>query len=260
MKAFQTFKHTLKSLFDFVAPRQCSVCGARLHTGQGSLCTNCLIDLQFSKYSDGKPGNELERALWLKFPVRRAAAFLTYDRENSQRELILDLKYHNRPKIGQNIAPLFVNSLQKSDFFEGIDLIIPIPIPTKRRINRGYNQSEQLAIGINKQTGIPIRTNAIKRKNYKTSQTHLSATERQKNVQDTFILDKTSNLEGKHLLIVDDVITTTATIQNCAKCLCQIPGVSISILSLGVSKNLIRNIKRSNPQQENGQNEDSLLQ
>jgi len=238
------------SLADFVAPRQCSVCGRRLHTGEKSVCPSCVLDLQLVEYADGRSGNILERTLWLKFPVERAAAFMTYDRENTQRELIRDLKYHNHPKVGLHLAPLMVQQLESTHFFDNIDVILPIPIPTARRIARGYNQSEQLAIGLSHQTGIPVDTKSLKRLKYKVSQTHLTATERQDNVRHSFRLNPNHKLEGKHVLIVDDVITSTATIQSAAQALITVPGLKISILSLAVSKNFVRNLKRSNPQSE----------
>lgn len=253
MAPLEGIKRSLLSLADFIAPRQCSLCGQRLRTGEGSICHNCLFDLQYSEYSDGRPGNGLERALWLKLPIQRAAALLTYDRQNSQRELVLDLKYHNRPQIGLHIAPLFVERLKSTQFFDGIDLIIPLPIPTRRRLHRGYNQSDQLALGISRLTQIPIDTRSVKRKNYTISQTRLTADQRFANVIDSFKLMPNNNLQGKHVLIIDDVITSTASIQGCAKALKQVPGIKISVLSLAVSRNLIQNIRLSNPQQTNNQ-------
>ena len=239
----------LNTLLDFIAPRFCSVCGKRLMQSEKVVCTNCLLDLNVSEYYNAAEGNTLERTMWQVLPIQRAAAFLTYERNSEQRNIVLDLKYHNQPRIGYHLGMLMASQLKEKGFFDSIDIIIPIPIPRNRKIYRGYNQSEQLAIGISKTIGLPINTKAIKRLPYETSQTHLTATERGENVKDTFMLRKNraAALQNKHILLIDDVITTTATIRACGQILSDIPGIKISVLSLAVSKNLISNIRKSNP-------------
>ena len=180
-------------------------------------------------------------------PIERAAAFLVYDRDNSQRQIVLDLKYHNRPKLGQHMAPLMVQGLSNTHFFDNIDIILPIPISKRRQMRRGYNQSLELAKGISRITGLPIDTHSVRRRHYTMSQTKLTPSERVANVEHTFVL-RPNNLQGKHVLLVDDVITSTATIMSCAKVLCDIPDIKISVLSLAVSRKLIANIRNNNPQ------------
>ena len=240
----------LQALLDFIAPRHCSVCGKRLAAGEKALCLDCLLHINVSDFALGEAGNVLERTFWGKAPIIRAAAFMIYDNHSPQRNLVLDLKYHNRPRAGFHLGLLLSRRLIDNRFFDGIDLIVPIPIPTLKHLHRGYNQSEQLAAGISKATGIGVNTKIIRRRPYRTSQTRLSAVERTKNVRDTFFLHRADNLQGKHLLIVDDVITTTATVRECARTLAAIPNVKISVLALAVSKNLIANIRKSNPEEE----------
>lgn len=247
MSRHPAVKDIIADIINFFFPRYCSVCGKRLLKSEKSVCIDCLLELSTAEYADGHQGNTLERLFWLKMPIRRAAAFLVYDHETSQRNLILHLKYHNRPKIGLHIAPIMVDRLNQTHFFDSIDVIVPIPISRKRRIHRGYNQSEQIAKGISLHTGIPLDTHSVRRRHYRKSQTKLSLLQRQKNVEDTFVLSKNHTLRNKHILIIDDVITTTATIRSCAAVLADIEGLSISVLSLAVSKNLLRNVKSTNP-------------
>lgn len=246
-------------LLDFIAPRHCAVCGMRLQTAEKTVCMSCLLDLNVSEYCGGESGNSLERTLWQQLPIRRAAAFMTYDHDDAQHEMVLHLKYHNQPRIGYHIGKLMSRQLTESHFFDGVDMIVPVPIPYARKAQRGYNQSEQLALGVSKATGIPVNTHIIKRRPYRTSQTRLTAASRQQNIKGSFVLGTARRLpllksrdlralRGKHFLIVDDVITTTATVQECGRTLCQIPGVSVSVLSMAVSRNLINNIRRANPQ------------
>lgn len=237
----------VNQIIDFLFPRHCSVCGRRLNISEKGICCGCLIDLRPSDFADGHKGNQLERTLWLRTPIQRAAAFLLYDRDNSQRKIVLDLKYHNRSRLGFHMAPLMVEHLNRTNFFDTIDFILPIPISKRRQMQRGYNQSLELAKGISKHTHIPIDTHSVTRKHYHTSQTKLTPAERQQNVRGTFILNSSKNLVNKHVLIVDDVITSTATILSCAQVLNTIPGIKISVLSLAVSRKLISNIRNNNP-------------
>ena len=108
----------ISDIIDFLLPRYCSICGRRLHRQEKGICTGCLLELNISEFADGHKGNLLERSLWLKMPIERAAAFLVYDRDNSQRQIVLDLKYHNRPKLGQHMAPLIVQGLNNTHFFD----------------------------------------------------------------------------------------------------------------------------------------------
>lgn len=245
-------RNLAKITIDFLLPRYCSVCGKRLHVSEKGICVGCLMDLHLADCADGHKGNTLERTMWLKMPIERAGAFLLYDRDNSQRRIVLDLKYHNRPKLGLHMAALMVERLNTTDFFDSIDLIIPIPISKRRQIQRGYNQSLQIAKGISKLTHIPIDTHTVTRRHYSTSQTKLSPTERLNNVVNTFVLHP-NNLQDKHVLIIDDVITTTATVMGCAKVLADIPGIRISVLALAVSRRLIDNMRANNPQGEEPQ-------
>ena len=242
----------LQDIMEFLLPRHCSICGRRLHKQEKGICTGCLLELNVSEFADGCPGNTLERTLWLRVPIERAAAFLVYDHDNSQRRIVLDLKYHNRPRLGSHMAPLMVQNLNATNFFETVDVIIPVPIPRRRRMKRGYNQSLELAKGISRLTGITVDTRSVTRRYYGVSQTKLSPSERAAHVEDSFVLHGNS-LEGKHVLIVDDVITTTATVMACAKALSGIAGVRISIASLAVSRNLLNNIRSNNPQEDNSQ-------
>lgn len=121
-------------------------------------------------------------------------------------------------------------------FFDGIDIIIPIPLTRKREWNRGYNQSEEIAKGISRYTKIPIVTNAVKRTRFAQSQTRLKSEQRKQNVENAFKLLKPSLIKGKHILLVDDIITTGATVYSCAKELQKAGNTTFSIISVGFTK------------------------
>ena len=131
---------------------------------------------------------------------------------------------------------LMANEMQLAHYFDDIDVLLPVPLSRKRLRQRGYNQSEMLAIGVSDITPLPIVTNALRRKHFVKSQTRLSRHERQENVEDMFELRDGSRLQGKHVLLIDDICTTGATLIACIDALKNIPGIRLSVLTLGFTK------------------------
>ena len=131
---------------------------------------------------------------------------------------------------------LLAKELQRADFFDGIDGIIPIPLTRKRYRQRGYNQSYEIAKGVSEVTGLPIYNDAVQRTNFKGSQTHRWRWDRIENVESAFKLTNAERIAGKHILLIDDVVTTGATMISCAKELSKAGNVKFSTLSLGHTK------------------------
>lgn len=146
------------------------------------------------------------------------------------------LKYGGQKEIGAIMGRYMASELQASDFFHGVDVIIPIPLHKKKQQIRGYNQSEWISRGITAVTGIPVDTEAIIRRKNTETQTQKSALERWENVDGIFELHRSEHLAGKHILIVDDVLTTGATTVACASRLAEIEGVRISVLTLAMAE------------------------
>ena len=178
----------------------------------------------------------MAKLFWGQMPVERAAAFFYYESHSKTANVIYKLKYKSHPEIGPVMGRKVAVEFQRDHFFDGIDGIVPVPLTKKRFRQRGYNQSEEIAKGINEITGIPIYTGIVKRTVFKGSQTRRRRWERQENVEYAFSLVDGEPIIGKHILLIDDVVTTGATIIACAKELCKAGGVRISILSLGLAK------------------------
>ena len=178
----------------------------------------------------------MAQLFWHLIPIERAAALIYYEPHSEIAQLIYDLKYRNRPDIGEDMGRLMANEMQLAHFFDGIDMLVPVPLSRKRLRQRGYNQSEELARGISDITHLPVVTNAVHRKHFIKSQTQLTRFERQENVSDMFELRDSSLMEGKHVLLIDDICTTGATLIACAETLKNIPGIRFSILTLGFTK------------------------
>ena len=223
-------------ILDFISPRLCVVCGERLSPTERSICSVCMLHLPRTTYQFSPDDNPMAQLFWHLAPIERAAALLYYEPHSELARLIYDLKYHDRPDIGEDMGRLMANEMQLAHYFDDIDVLLPVPLSRKRLRQRGYNQSEQLAIGISDIIHLPIETKALRRKHFIKSQTQLSRHERQENVEDMFELRDGSLLEGKHVLLIDDICTTGATLIACADALRNIPGIRLSVLTLGFTK------------------------
>lgn len=150
--------------------------------------------------------------------------------------ILYELKYKNHPEVGEVMGRLMAKELQPSGFFDGIDGIVPIPLAKKRQRQRGYNQSLEIARGISAITSLPIYNKVVRRKAFEGSQTNKGRWERNENVEGVFELKDASAIQGKHLLMVDDVVTTGATVIACVQELCKADNVKVSVIALGFSK------------------------
>ena len=221
---------------DFISPRLCVVCGNRLSPTERSLCGVCLFHLPRTDYHKKPYDNPMAQLFWGLAPIQKAAALFYYHPHSELAQLVYSLKYNNRPDIGEDMGRVMAQELQLSDFFSDIDVLLPVPLSRKRLRQRGYNQSEQLAIGISDITHLPIATKALRRKHFHESQTMLNRWQRQENVADTFELADDRQLRGKHILLIDDICTTGATLIACIQALKAIEGIRFSILTLGFTK------------------------
>lgn len=225
------------SLLDLISPRTCVVCGQRLSVSEETICSKCNLHLPRTGFQQDPYENMMAKMFWGQIPIERATALIYYEPHAETANILYELKYKNHPEIGEVVGRLMARELQMSNFFEGIDGIIPVPLAKKRQRQRGYNQSHELAKGISEITGLPIYNKVVRRTVFEGSQTSLGRWERNENVEQVFELKDAPTVQGKHLLIVDDVVTTGATIIACAKELCKAGGVRISVLSLGLAKN-----------------------
>ena len=222
-------------LVHLVLPRYCVVCGSRLQEEEDVMCQDCLQHLPRTGYHLIKD-NVVERLFWGKFPLGWATAFYFYSPGGSYAQLVHVLKYKGRSDVGVTLGKLMAGELASCGFFEGVDVLLPVPLHPQREKSRGYNQSERLAEGVSQVTGIRVATDVVVRVKATETQTHKSAQERFENMQQVFALQAPeAALAGKHVLLMDDVLTTSATLTACADVLKDIPGITISVLALAVA-------------------------
>lgn len=235
MKHTLLIKDWLYSFISLLFPRCCVVCGRPLAKGEECICAMCNINLPRTNYHLQKD-NQVEQLFWGKIPLERATSFFFYRKGSDFRQILHQLKYGGQKEIGAIMGRYMASELTVSGFFEGIDVIIPVPLHKRKQRIRGYNQSEWIARGISAVTGIRIDTEVIVRRKHTDTQTRKSTFERWENVDGIFELHHAESLKGKHLLVVDDVLTTGATTVACASRLVEIEGVRISVLTLAVAE------------------------
>lgn len=223
-------------ILDLISPRSCVVCGRRLSPTERSLCSVCLFHLPRTTYQFSSDDNPVDQLFWGQLTVTRAAALMFYEPHSEMAQLIYQMKYNNRPDIGEDMGRLMAQEMKMGGFFESIDVLLPVPLSSKRQRQRGYNQSERLAQGISDVTGLPVCTRAVIRQEFQQSQTMLNRQERRKNVEKAFLLLHPEMLANRHVLLIDDVCTTGATLISLGSAIQHIEGIKISILTLGYTK------------------------
>jgi ComF family protein len=182
--------------------------------------------------------NTLEQAFWGRCHIERAAAFSVYNRGSRIRKLIHALKYKGRKETGTMLGKLYGVILAESGFTEGIDIIVPVPLHPARQRERGYNQSEYIAAGLSEATGLPVRSDIIRRLEQTASQTKHGRYDRWENVQGLFVVSNPEEICGRHILVVDDVITTGSTIEACVNALHGSDDVRVSVVALAAAQKL----------------------
>lgn len=226
----------LSTLSDLLSPRACTCCGCRLGVDERVLCTACNAHLPRTLFAERALDNEMARLFWKRLPVERAAALFFYQPHSPSGQMIYELKYHNRPNVGLALGRLAAQEMARSRFFEDIDVIIPLPLARGRERERGYNQSLLIAEGVSEATHLPICNDAVRRIRETRSQTRLSHEERADNIEGAFRLIRPERVACRHVLIVDDIVTSGATVVACGGAIATAGGVRISVLSLGYTK------------------------
>ena len=233
MTLLKIISRQCSELINIIFPRRCLVCNRILSASEQHICTSCYMKLPFTRWH-GRQGNGIERMFWARIPIHRANALLHYYGGDESRKVVLALKYNNRPQIGVEFGRIMAADLRDTDFFSDIDAIVPVPLARKRIKKRGYNQSECLAKGVSEITQIPVLKDVIKRKIDNPTQTRLTNDERKENVKGIFMINYADAIKDKHILLIDDVLTTGATIMSCAEEIAKVAS-GISIMTLFVA-------------------------
>ena len=209
-------------------PQICFGCGTDEVEKNMPLCPNCIQDLPFTDFF-GINENPVEKIFWGRANVQNAGALFFFTKDSLIQKLITELKYHHNKKVGVLFGKLMGDAIAVEEKFKQIDLIIPIPINASKINSRGFNQSEVIAIGMQQVWHRPILNNVLIKRSWSNSQTKKNRKARLQQFPDLFFLQKPTSIEGKHILLVDDVLTTGATLEAAVASLMTGSPASVSI-------------------------------
>jgi len=226
----------LHAFINLFFPSLCLACGEPLNKHEQYICLHCHHKLPKTHYHKEKE-NKITEMFWGRIPVYSAAAYLYFIKSSKVQHLLHSFKYQNQKMLGIHLGEIYGQELSKSPLFATADYIIPIPLHPKKEYLRGYNQSKCFALGLSKSMGIPLHE-ALKRRAFTHTQTKKNKYERWTNVSEAFELKNPTVYQNKHILIVDDVITTGATMEACAQHFANIEGIKISLAGIAFAWNI----------------------
>lgn len=225
----------LNFLLNLFYPRNCLGCNEVLLSSENTVCVTCRHNIPLTHFSS-TTNNAAFNKFFGKLHVENVLSLLYYHKNGISQQLIHNLKYKNHQEVGAFLAHWFSNEIQKTPLSK-VDFIIPIPLHKKRLKERGYNQVDTFCETLSENLKIPLLKNMLYRNEYSTSQSKKNLDGRTSNIQ-SLVFDVAFNeeLHGKHFLLVDDVLTTGATMELCGKAVLKIPNAKISVLTMAFAE------------------------
>jgi len=221
----------INDFMSLIYPRRCEACAGLLFKHEVFICNFCRINLPRSRYHCSRE-HELEQAFAGRVPFERAISFFLFEKNGRVQKLLHNIKYQDQKELAKYIGNQYAQELLKDGFDFNFDVIIPIPLHKKKLKQRGYNQSEWFAAGIAEQSKIALSTGNLVREEETSTQTRKKKYQRWENVEGIFTLKDKEALKGKHVLLIDDVITTGATIEAAWLALKDVEEIKISVAAI----------------------------
>jgi ComF family protein len=218
----------IKDFAGLFFPDVCHSCGNSLYQNEKVLCTRCSLHMPETNFHSD-PDNPVARVFWGRVRVRAATALFFYKKGGAVQQLIHQLKYRGQKEIGIHLGKLLGSEIKHQPSFDGIDCIVPIPLHRKKKKMRGFNQAELIGLGVSQALEIPMNVKTVIRQIASDTQTRKGRYNRWENVSEIFLVKDDTALQDKHVLVVDDVITTGATMEACLQALSRVPGITLSV-------------------------------
>lgn len=229
------FSDMLADAATLIFPRRCPVCGGAMARG-GMVCTLCELTAPLTGLWS-EAGNGMAQRFWGMLPVEHASAFLWYVEGSPWRAAVHRFKYGGEWRTAYSLGRWYGALMKESGLYDGVDVAVPVPLHYRRLLGRGYNQAEYVAEGIARELGIGVDRTGVRRHRYNRSQTTRSKHERWDNVEGIFSVRRPEALAGRHLLLVDDVFTTGATVMSLGSAIIEaVPDVRLSVAVLAATR------------------------
>ncbi len=234
MSIWENTKSVVEDFISLFYPELCLICNENLLKEEECVCIACLHQTQKTDCFLQEE-NEVSKRFWGRVKLENAAALFQFKKQGNAQKLIHPLKYEGGKTIGVFLGKQIAYAIRDSKFFEGIDLIMPVPLHPKKEKIRGYNQSKYIVKGINKILKLEVSFKSLIRIENTDSQTRKKRFSRWENMMHSFALRHPFKIKNKHILLVDDVVTTGSTMEACAQKLLEVEDVKVSIVTIGVA-------------------------
>lgn len=214
-------------------PELCVACGGDLPGANTCFCFRCRANLAPTDMHFTTE-NDFVKRLWGRLNIISGAAAYYYTKQSPIRNAVHELKYGNQPQIGLMLGREFGQKLRLSDSFK-VDVIVPVPLHPKKERARGYNQSTVFAQGLSEAMDVPVMPRLLSRQVFTETQTKKKRMERFQNVGEVFRVSQPNAIRGKHILLVDDVLTTGATLEVCGQAILEVPNTQLSCATIAIA-------------------------
>ncbi len=225
----------MDDLLELIFPSLCITCGERLLSQERHICLECWQDLPVNDFHLN-PENRVAQLFWGRIRMEQAASFFHYRKGSRYQKLIHAIKYKGLKELGHETGQRYGAVLAESGPFRAVDVLVPVPLHPRKQKKRGYNQSEWIARGLGKSMHKPVVADNLFRRVHTSSQTRKSRFERWQNVEGIFGIRRPEDFSGKHVLLVDDVVTTGATVEACASQVLKTGNAKVSMASLAFAE------------------------
>ncbi len=222
------FSSWIDPVFWLYFPKNCPACGRPLRLFGANICGRCSQNLPETHFFEAS-NNPIEKIFYGRLPINAGAAAWYFHKNSALQTLLFQLKYKSNKDVGLFIGKQMGALLAASERFSSIDALVPVPLHPQAHNKRGFNQAALICEGIGQVWHKPVLTGAIARTKHTSTQTKQTRAERWDNMENAFTIKDPTSINGKHLLIIDDVITTGATIEACGKTLLTIKNVRVSV-------------------------------
>ncbi|MBA4196901.1 MAG: ComF family protein [Chitinophaga sp.] len=226
-----TLQSYIKDFTHLIFPHHCEGCGTDVLNDEDLLCAKCLHELPVTNYFSSH-GNPVEKIFYGRCKIESAASAFYFTKDSLLQHLLVQLKYKSNKEVGYFLGKLAGLQMQQSNRFKNIDALVPLPLNPKKESKRGYNQAAIICDGMAEVLQIPVLNNAVERVLFTETQTKQDRIHRWQNMENVFAIKDLTGMQGNHILLVDDVVTTGATLEACANAILKNKNVKVSIATV----------------------------